>query len=97
MLTSDTGRAPFGTDDDRRRVEQAREPAGWKPDPLGDAVSLSLGEDFARLTLLLLVPRESPVPLHVELRTGKDETLDRRRGGRDAPGHARRGRRGPAA
>lgn len=73
-----TDPARYGTDDDRKRVEAARERAGWRPDPLLDAVALGLGEPMAGCAVLLLVPRETPGRLVAELRTAKGETLEQR-------------------
>ncbi|WP_427117238.1 DUF6603 domain-containing protein [Pseudarthrobacter scleromae] len=72
------GEATFGSRADRELVERARQEAGWKPDPLADAVALSLGEDLAAFDLLLLVPREKHRTLLIEVRSGTGETLDRR-------------------
>ena len=70
--------APFGTPADREVVDEARAEAGWKPDPLADAVSLSLDDGLARFTALLLVPRERSRRLLAEIRSATGDVLDRR-------------------
>lgn len=77
LFTSDDP-APFGTGLDRERVQAAREKAGWHPDTLADALSCTLGEGLARFTALLLVQRESPNRLVVEVRDAHGNVLDRR-------------------
>ncbi|TPV53463.1 hypothetical protein FJ661_02460 [Pseudarthrobacter phenanthrenivorans] len=67
-----------GSRADRELVERARQEAGWRPDPLADAVAFSLGEDLAAFDLLLLVPREKHRTLLVEVRSAAGEALDRR-------------------
>ena len=77
LLTSDDP-APFGTPEDRERVAIARKKAKWRPDPLSDAVAFDLGEGLSQFTVLLLVPRERPRPLVVEVRTAKGDVLEHR-------------------
>ena len=67
--------APFGTPEDRDRVWAARAAHEWRPDALADAVSFGLGEGLAQLSILLLVPRETPRPLVVQARDSHGNVL----------------------
>jgi hypothetical protein len=48
--------APFGTPEDRERVERVRATLGYEPDPLADAVRVHAAGGLAELSALLLVP-----------------------------------------
>jgi len=51
--------APFGTPEDRERVERVRQNLGFEPDPLADAVRVHAVGGLGALTALLLVPERA--------------------------------------
>lgn len=72
-MGTSTRPAPFGTPEDAERVEKYWDASGYKPEELMEAVRLSLGEPFEKLSILIdAAPDDAPLLEVVTRRDGAE-------------------------